>query len=59
MTQPIRTRIVPREGLKLRDPLTGKQIPAEGIVVAGDLSNFWHKRIREGAAQAKPEPPQT
>lgn len=54
-----RTRIIPREGLKLRDPLTGKRIPAEGIVVTGELSIFWHKRIRELAVEAKPEPPQT
>ena len=56
MTTPTRTRIVPREGLKLRDPKTGKSIPPEGIVVSGDLGTFWHKRLQSGDVEAKPEP---
>lgn len=55
MTTPTRTRIIPREGLKLRDPKTGKQIPPEGIVVSGELDSFWHKRSKLGDVEAKPE----
>lgn len=49
MTELIKTRLIPREGLKLRDPRTGKPIPAEGIVITGKtLGAFWHKRLAEG-----------
>jgi hypothetical protein len=48
MTQPTKTRLIPREGLKLRDPRTGKPIPPEGIVVNGPLGAFWHRRVTEG-----------
>lgn len=42
------TLIIPRAGLKLRDPKTGKPIPAEGILVRGPLDNFWHRRLKDG-----------
>lgn len=41
-------RLIPREGIKLRHPTTGQPIPADGIVVRGDLSVFWRARIKAG-----------
>lgn len=41
-------RLIPREGIKLRHPTTGQPIPAEGVVVRGDLSIFWRARVKAG-----------
>ncbi|MCY1003996.1 DUF2635 domain-containing protein [Nannocystis pusilla] len=48
----VKTLIVPRAGLKLRDPLTGQPVPAEGIVVTGRLSVFWHRLKKSGDVEA-------
>lgn len=64
MTEPTRIRIIPRKGLKLRDPRNAKPILAEDtidpktekIVHAGLVmldadfkgSTFWQRRLRDG-----------
>lgn len=53
-----RIRIIPRQGIVLRDPVTGAIVPQDGIVVTPPLSSFWHRRLARADAEAKPEPAQ-
>lgn len=51
-------RIIPKRGAVVRDHLTGKKLPPEGILVKS-LSPHWRRRLREGGITAAPEIPAT
>lgn len=43
-------RVKPKEGMKIRDPVTGALVPDSGIEVP-DTDIFWLRRLRDGDAE--------
>ena len=43
---PEKKKLVPREGLLVPDPVTGKSLPPEGA--ERELTTYWHRRIKDG-----------
>lgn len=39
--------VKPREGVKVRDPLSKRHIPESGIEVP-DSDSYWHRRLQDG-----------
>lgn len=39
-------RVIPKQGIVLRNPVDGQIVPAEGLVIRGALGDFWHRRAR-------------
>lgn len=46
--------VKPAEGRNVRDPVTRKHIPAEGVEVPNDP--FWRRRLRDGDVVEAPRP---
>lgn len=44
--------LIPKKGLKIRDPKTGLHIPEEGV--ERKLNTFYNRRIADGDLEAKP-----
>lgn len=50
----MRNLIIPKPGNIVRDPLTGKILPPEGLPIAS-MSVHWKRRLREGSVTIVPE----
>lgn len=49
--------VKPREGLKVRDPVSKKHIPETGLEVS-ETDTYWARRLRSGdVVQVPPEDP--
>lgn len=48
-------RVKPREGIKIRHPVTRQHIPADGIVLR-ELDTYWERRRMDGDVTVTEEP---
>lgn len=44
--------LIPKEGMRVRDPVTKKVLGPEGVRVER-ITTYWHRRIRDGEVEAK------